>query len=134
MKKTFALIAGSIFFSFLFFMSLFTGNAFADSKSSICSHCHSLIDSMVDLDSIDKKATPLNPPLSWGKFLTMPVNYSSITLGGKTSGFITPFHMATLSGKPILYEPSEYLEEPGNPMTDEESIYRGTMFRTIKHE
>jgi len=127
MKKYFC-----ISFVLLVFSAFFTlGNA----SGEACSTCHDLEFS----DSLKSKT------ILGSDFMGLDASHFEIPhkqyqkeqtniLAGKTSGFIEPFHTATLSDKPILYEPSEYVEEPGNPLTDEEDIFKGTMHRFFKQE
>lgn len=53
---------------------------------------------------------------------------------GKTSRSIEPFFIADIPGQPYPYRQSDYLEEPGNPITDEESLCAGTALTKIKLE
>lgn len=127
MKKFFC-----ISFMLLVFSAFFTlGNATGET----CSTCHDLEIS----DSLKSQT------IFGSDFMGVDATHFEIShkqyqteqteiFAGKTSGFITPFHMATLSDKQILYEWSTYFEEPGYPLTDEDSISKGTNFRKIKNE
>ena len=59
---------------------------------------------------------------------------SGTFIAGKTSRSIEPFFTADIPGQPYPYTQSDYLEEPGNPITDEENLYAGTALTKIKLE
>jgi hypothetical protein len=131
MRKFFSLAFAFIFFSVFFVLNSVSANT--------CSNCHDSTDSALSFDAVVAKVLDIKSSQENGvatQFL--PASYDGQTtpviLAGKTSGFIQPFYVSTLSDKPILYDKSEYLPEPGYPLTDEENLFSGANHSLIKKE